>query len=84
MVGSQSIKRAEILSPRLPRGGGFLLGAVLAALLVLAIGGGSLTLSRTLANARGEIADGFGHDRLSRPALSLRTVQAGRPDGALG
>jgi len=76
MVGNQSARRTGIFYPRLPRGGGFLLGGLAAALLVLSIAGGSLMLSRTLATARGDAVDGSGHNRLSRPALSLGTVPA--------
>lgn len=84
MVGSRAARRAGILQPKLPRGTGFLLGAVSAALVVLTIAGASLMLSGSLAGARGAAAGVSGHYRLSRPQLSLGTLPLARPAGVLG
>ena len=84
MIGSQSLKRAGILYPKLPRGAGFLLGAVAAALVVVTITGAGLMLSGGVAGVRGAASGDSGHYRLPPPQLSLGTVPLKRPDGALG
>jgi hypothetical protein len=69
MIGTQSLIRAGIVCPRLPRGSGFLLGAVLATFFVLGIAGASLMLSGATGARSGEI----GHYRLPPAQLSLGT-----------
>jgi hypothetical protein len=68
MIWRQSLQPSGSLCSRLPRGVGFLLGGLSAALVVLTLTLASLVLS---SSTGGAASSEIGQHRLPRPALSL-------------
>jgi hypothetical protein len=81
MVLRQVLQPSGIVYPRLPRGLGFLIGALSAAFLVLTVAGASLLLS---SSTGGAASGATGHYRLPQPALSLGIHLSTLPRGVVG
>jgi hypothetical protein len=78
MVSNRSSRRAL---RRVPRGSGFLLGGVSAALVVLTVAGASLVVSGSHA---GRAVGELGYDRLPRLELSLQAIPSAPAHKLLG